>query len=416
MAQFPRDPAPDATLALLSDGYEFISKRCERHRSDVFLTRLMLRNAICMRGKEAAEIFYGGDRFTRRGALPMTTLKLLTDRGSVQLLDGADHRQRKQMFMSLMTPDGIGALVDRTMTVWRARLPRWESEGRIVLLRELHDVFCQSACAWAGVPLADAEVGERAREFATMIDGSGAVGPWNWWAILLRRRTERWIGDIVARTRSGKLNPDAGSALDVITAHRDLDGEPLTRAEAVVEIINVLRPTVAIARFVTFAALALHEQPAWRERLRNGDDADLTRFVQEVRRFYPFFPLVGGRVLQGFTWQGHRFEPGAWVIFDLYGTNRHPRLWPEPNVFDPERFRNWDGSAFDFVPQGAAEYALGHRCPGEWITIEVMKAAIRFLTSAITYDVPAQDLRIDLSKMPAVPRSRFIIENVRSIR
>lgn len=69
MPQLPRDSAPDSTLALLSEGYGFISNRCRRHGSDIFETRLMLRKAVCMQGKEAARVFHSPGRFTRRGAL-----------------------------------------------------------------------------------------------------------------------------------------------------------------------------------------------------------------------------------------------------------------------------------------------------------------------------------------------------------
>jgi fatty-acid peroxygenase len=112
MPPFPRDRNLDSTLALLSDGYTFIPKRCQRHRSDVFETRLMLRRVICAAGEDAARMFYEPDRFTRRGALPPTALMLLQDRGSVQLLDGDAHRWRKRMFMSLIAPEGIHRLAD----------------------------------------------------------------------------------------------------------------------------------------------------------------------------------------------------------------------------------------------------------------------------------------------------------------
>jgi fatty-acid peroxygenase len=49
-------------LALLSDGYRFISKRRRRHRSDVFETRRMLRKAVCVAAEEAAGMFYHPDR------------------------------------------------------------------------------------------------------------------------------------------------------------------------------------------------------------------------------------------------------------------------------------------------------------------------------------------------------------------
>jgi fatty-acid peroxygenase len=73
----PHDKSPDSTLALLLDGYTFISKRCHRYHSDIFETRLMLQKAICMMGEEAARVFYQANRFTRRGAMPKTALWLL---------------------------------------------------------------------------------------------------------------------------------------------------------------------------------------------------------------------------------------------------------------------------------------------------------------------------------------------------
>ena len=221
---------------------------------------------------------------------------------------------------------------------------------------------------------------------------------------------------IVGRVRAGELDAPEGSAAHAIAFHRGLDGEPLEEGVAAVELINVLRPVVAVARFVTFAALALHEHPECAQELRAGSDGYLESFAQEVRRFYPFFPFVGGRVREEFDWRGIRFVKGAWVLLDLYGTNHDARVWHEPGVFMPDRFRQWDGSAFDFIPQGGGDHYADHRCAGEWITIELVKRTVRLLTEEMQYDVPEQDLTIDPSRMPAAPKSRFIIGNVRRTR
>lgn len=79
----------------------------------------------------------------------------------------------------------------------------------------------------------------------------------------------------------------------------------------------------------------------------------------------------------------------------------------------PQRFRGWDGDAFSFIPQGGGDHHTGHRCAGEWLTIELMKVAVRSLTRTITYEVPEQDLAVRLSRMPALPQSRFVIRSVR---
>lgn len=415
MSHIPRDKSLDSTLALLREGYTFVSRRCRRYRSDLFETRLMLRKAVCIMGEEAARIFYHAGRFTRKGALPVTTRKLLQDEGSLQLMDGEAHRWRKRMFMSLMTPERIRRLGDATADEWRASLERWEAADDILLHREVEGILCRAVCEWAGVPLSESEAKQRTREFGAMIDGAGAFGPRNWWGMLLRARTNRWVRGILERVRAGKLEVPEGSAAHVIAWHQDLSGELLDAEVAAAELLDVLRPTVAVARFVTFAALALHEHPESRRRLQAGDDDYLEPFVHEVRRFYPFIPFVAGRVLEEFDWRGHRFTKGTWVLLDLYGTNHDARIWDEPEEFRPERFRRWDGGAFNFIPQGGGDHHEDHRCPGEWITIELMKVAVSLLTKSMKYEVPEQDLRISLSRIPAIPKSRFVISHIRQI-
>ena len=67
-----------------------------------------------------------------------------------------------------------------------------------------------------------------------------------------------------------------------------------------------------------------------------------------------------------------------------------------------------------FIPQGGGEVRIHHRCPGEPVTTELMKVAVRFLSAKIIYDVPEQDLGIAWSRLPALPHSRMIIRDVRT--
>jgi fatty-acid peroxygenase len=248
---------------------------------------------------------------------------------------------------------------------------------------------------------------------AALIDGPAAIGPRHRRGRAARKSAEDWIGGLIDDVRAHRLEVPAGSAAHVIAWHRDGKDRLLDRRVAAVELLNILRPTVAVARFVVFAALALHEHREYRRQFQAHDDESLALFVQEVRRFYPLFPFVAAVVKKDFHWHGYRFRRGRWVILDLYGTNHDPRLWENPEAFQPERFRHWDGSAYDFIPQGGGDYYQGHRCAGEWITIALMKVMVRLLTTRMAYTVPEQDLRIDLWRVPAIPRSRFVISNVR---
>ncbi|MEQ8822059.1 MAG: cytochrome P450 [Sumerlaeia bacterium] len=414
MAVVPQTNAFDSTPALLREGYRFVSNRCEALNTDIFRTRLMLKQAVCMRGEEAARVFYEPGRMTRRKAMPPTALMLLQDFGSVQTLDGEAHRHRKEMFMALMTPESMGALTDGVEETWRRRLRDCQEAGRVELHWEFQSILCEAVCAWAGLPLDEGERERRTREFAAMIGGAGAFGPKNWHAMALRRRCELWTRRQIAAIRAGRRAVPGGSAADLVAAHQDLDGRPLDEKIAAVELVNLLRPTVAVARYLVFVAMALEREPAAREKLRGPGAEDYeTWFVQEVRRFYPYFPIIAGRVREPFIWRDHEFGKDDWVVLDLYGTNHDPRTWEDPDVFRPERFANWDGSPFGLIPQGGGDHHTGHRCAGEWVTIELMKRGLRRLGRELRYRVPEQDLTLAMSRMPAIPPGGFVIEDVR---
>lgn len=414
MPQIPQDRSLDSTIALAVDGYQFISKRCQRYQSDIFETRLLLEKTICFRGEEAAKVFYDTQKFTRKNAAPERIKKTLFGQDGVQGMDGEAHRHRKQMFMSLMSDEGISRLAHLTLQQWRVYADKWEKMNQVVLFQEAQAVLCRAVCAWTGVPLPESAVERRTKELAAMIDSSGAVGPRHWLGRRSRQRAEKWIADIIEKVRDGQLELPEDSATYIVAWHRDLNGKLLDKQIAAVELINILRPTVAIARYITFAALALHEHPECRQ-ISTHDGEYCEWFVQEVRRFYPFFPFAAARVRQEFSWRGYDFPQGEKVLLDLYGTNHDPQIWENPEAFYPERFRHWDGNRFKLIPQGGGDYYTNHRCPGEWITIELMKVTLNFLNQSLEYSVPKQNLEISLSKMPTIPESGFVISNIKQV-
>lgn len=399
----PTLKAPDSSVPFLREGYTFISSRCDRLNTDLFRTRIAGRAVVCMRGAEAAEIFYDGGRFSRAGALPPTTVRLLQDKGSVQTLDGDAHRHRMALFMSMMGHESLERLPQLFEQFWREREADWLASGRIVLEQEARTIPTQTACAWAGVPLSPAQVKPLAQDFGRMIDQAGSFGPATWYALLRRRSVEKWAREIIENVRSGGLPVSASSAVAAIARHRTA-GDLLPVSTAAVELLNVLRPIVAVSRFIVFAAVALEEHGSWKERFGSGELSDLEPFAQEVRRFYPFFPVIAGTAAEEISWRGHYFDVGSSVMLDLYGTNHDQRSWTNPGRFSPERFRGWDNNPYTLVPQGTGIVDQSHRCPGERITVEFIKKAAHLLADGRS-TVPFQDLTIDLAQMPAMPKT-----------
>jgi fatty-acid peroxygenase len=380
----------------------------------------MGKRVVCMQGSDAAALFYDEERFERRGAVPRRVVTSLFGKGGVQGLDGDSHRQRKSLFLSVLSAPALEQLVRVTSSQWRQALSRWQARERVVLFDEAAELLTRSVCQWAGVPLAENEVAERARDFLLMVDAFGGGGPRLWRGKLARRRGERWIARVIEDVRGGRLIPEQTTALAQIATARDASGSLLATRVAAVELINVLRPTVAIAWYVTFAGHALLQQPHCRERLRNDVSAFEHNgfahwFVQEVRRYYPFTPFVGAKVKDSFDWSGYHFSRGQLVLLDVYGALHDGRAWDKPSLFQPERFSGWKGTAFDFIPQGGGP-ALGHRCAGEWLTLQLLSVAVRFMTRHMSYEVVAdQRLSFPLSRMPTKPLDGFVIHQVREI-
>jgi fatty-acid peroxygenase len=409
MAKIPTDRAIDSTFAFRSDPYRFISRRCRELGTDVFDSRIFLRRTLCMTGPTLAQIFHDPERFQRAGAAPEPLQATLLGKGGVQTLDGEAHRHRKQMFMSLMTPASIQYLVTRAVDEMRLHAAKWEMAGLLVLYDEYLDILARAACQWAGVPIEEPAFASHVRELAALFDNAANSLAGHARTRLARKRSERWAAGLVRSTRAGRLRVPENRALHVVAFHRQLNGELLTEHVAAVELLNLLRPIVAVSVFVVLAAHAMHEHRDLMPYLRKDEHGYLERFVQEVRRFYPFFPALVAQVRVDFEWHGYSFPAGHRAMLDVYGTNHDARTWSDPEVFQPERFRTWDRSPYNFIAQGGGDHYRDHRCPGEWITIELVKAAVRFLAQEVAYYVPPQDLRIDFAHLPALPASRLVI-------
>ncbi|WP_313432895.1 cytochrome P450 [Siminovitchia terrae] len=411
--QMPREEGLDHSVSLMREGYMYIPNRRRSFQSDIFETRLLGQKAICMGGKEAAELFYDNNKFKRSGAAPKRVRQTLFGEKGVQTLDGKAHFHRKEMFMSLMSEEGVQRFIEINRNEWEKAVESWLDKGEVVLYEEAKKILCKSACRWAGVPLSDEELGKRTDELSSLFESPATLGPKHWKGRNSRNHMEKQIGRLVEQVREGKLLPEEQSALHVISEHKDLEGRLLDSAVAAVEIINILRPIVAISIYINFTALALHQFPDHKEKLTSVDDEYVQMFIQEVRRFYPFFPFAAARVKEDFTWKDLTFEKETLTLLDLYGTNHDPELWENPDVFDPERFNGKTGDLkYSLIPQGGGGYNDGHRCPGEWITIEAMKVFADFLINRISYEIPKQDLSYSLVSMPSIPNSEFKIESI----
>ncbi|MDN5569746.1 MAG: cytochrome P450 [Propionibacteriaceae bacterium] len=417
----------DKTPDLLRLGYRFTDRlRADsddpRAPSRVPL-RLLGEDALLVRGAEGVRLFYDDTAIKRDGALPTLFSGGLFGKGSVHGLDDEAHLVRKQLFVrAAMDDDAVATLMADARDAWGRHIDNvWTAGWEGSVYDAAVEVYGRSILRWAGVRTDDVTATRLARDEALIVDGFAVVGPAFVLSKLKRRQCDAWFTHLIRRARAGTYPVRESSALDLVLQHTDADGQPLSDHLAAVELQNVIRPTIAVARFAAFAALALHTYPEWRGRISDevverGSTIDApvaVAFAEEVRRYFPFVPLLPGVARRDLTHEGVHVAKGQRVLLDFYGTLHDQRHWDTPDRFDPHRFLG-TGEVFAeyFIPQGGGEVETGHRCPGEKVAVGLLALTVAEL-ARLDYELPPQDLSYEMTRMPTAPRDGVVLARVR---
>jgi fatty-acid peroxygenase len=409
-------PAREDALLLLTQGYRTGARIWSRVRDGARAApmRLLGRPAMLVRGAEGVALFYDEERIARHGAMPAIVQETLFGHGSVHSLDGDAHRHRKATFLGVAYDDAqVARLLPLLAQEWAAERDEWLAGGHRSAYDAAVGAFGRSVMRWAGVPGTAAAQTRWAARLAQIVDGFGSpYSPAYLQALLNRWWSDRHTRQLIEAVRGGALAPAPGTALYAWSWHQDASGDRLPAALAGVELQNSVRPMIAVARFVAFAAKRLHEDPQWRERiaLETAARGSLTEgplataFAQEVRRTAPFVPMLPGWAAEDIELDGQRVERGSRVLLDILGTNTDDRGWVDPDAFDPERFVGVDDyeELPCFIPHGGADVSTGHRCPGEKLAIAGLAVAVATLSDP-ALKVLDGGLRVDLRRLPTKP-------------
>jgi fatty-acid peroxygenase len=391
----------DLALRLWRQGYDAIpSTRGWPAGRDAFVTRMLGRRALVVRGERGARLLYDTGLVRRRKAVPAALAGLLFGRGAVHGLDGRQHAERKSLMMRVLDPDRVDELVSEAGVALDGAIETWQQSGEVVMFDELVRTYGAAVLSWAGTGLSGPEADHTSHELARIVDGFGGAGRAYPRAWLARRSTDALLRSVIDDARTGRTDPPEGSPVRLL-AESSL---PLERAA--VELGNVLRPTVAVAWLGTFAALALSENPSWAPRLAS-DGAAREAFAHEVRRFFPFVPALAGRLTGDYVGPGARLRRGDRVVLDVPGTNYDPRTFDRPELFAPERFLEQMPGPFAFVPQGGGHPETGHRCPGERAAMGLLTETLRVLSGVEL--TTRSDVHVDARRIPTLPTDGLVV-------
>ena len=356
-------------------------------------------------------------------------LRVVVGESSVLLLDGDEHLRHRKLLMPSFHGERMRLYGETMASITRRVTDSWP-EGRafslhphtqeITLQIILRTVFGADEGAQLH-RLRDQivrllSVAEYRAAFPIMIYLSRrpeleTQRPWSW---LLRERdkTDALLYRQIAERRADPRAAARKDVLAMLMEARDDAGEAMTDRELRDELMTAL----AAGHETTATALAwaferILSTPAVYERLREeitgagGEQAGpdklaalpyLDATIKEVLRMRPVVPIVG-RILQKDTnIGGYDLPNGSAVGASIYLAHRNPEVFPEPEVFRPERFLETPPDPVSWFPFGGGI----RRCIGAQFASYEMKIVLATMLAAYDFELA--------QKTPARTRRRAV--------
>jgi len=224
------------------------------------------------------------------------------------------------------------------------------------------------------------------------------------------------VADIVAARRADHTDQSSDDMLGLLLRARDAEnpGDRLSDQEVADQVLIFLlagHETTATTLACGLTELARSEQ--WQTAIRTelsrvldgrpptaSDVAALPMTgwaVREAMRMYPAAHSIGRRAERDDVLSGHRIPAGSAVIISPWVVHHSPRVWEQPEVFDPLRFDVPDGAhpgghRYAWFPFGAGP----HACVG--MQLALLEAPLVLATILQSFRV-----QTDLSAIPLLP-------------
>ncbi|XP_038905910.1 cytochrome P450 705A5-like [Benincasa hispida] len=119
----------------------------------------------------------------------------------------------------------------------------------------------------------------------------------------------------------------------------------------------------------------------------------LQAVVKEALRLYPAVPIAMRACRQDCKIDGFDIPKDTMVAVNLFDIMRDPKIWQNPNEFDPERFTGdvryeiKGQQSFDFVPFGGGRRA----CPGSTLAFSFISNVIAAMVQCFDWKVIGRD-------------------------
>ncbi|MCS6964515.1 cytochrome P450 [Thermoflexus sp.] len=337
---------------------------------DVFFLSFLWMRVAVVAGPEAARAVLVTHRHlfsSRLAADPVARLM----RGGMLVVDGEDHDRARRFAEPFFRPAYLEARAARM----QAHIDRWIDawpDGDVVemamaMRRMALEILLEVIF---GLP---PRVAESMAEPLEAARAYIAPGLWLLFPRLprpgYRRSLERLDAQVRALIRQRREDPHSDDLLSAWARMPDMSEEDIR--DQMITLLIAGHDTVAMWLAWTIALLARHPDVQDRARAEvqehlgdRAPDPESIRSLAFLRavgtesmRLFPPIPVLNRRALAPVTLDGVSIPAGTRVLVAIYTIHRHPKLWKDPDRFQPERFLSssseWEGTSLRYLPFGA---------------------------------------------------------------
>jgi cytochrome P450 len=351
------------------------------------------------------QVFTGDPELLHAGA-GNVVLGPILGRGSILLLDGAEHLRHRRLMLPPFHGDRMRGHADTMREVAERHVAGWprgtsfavlESMQAMtleIILRAVFGVTDQAQLERLGTPLRELldMVGTPRKVLALGLTAGRTTGPLSPWRRFAAARAvaDRVIHEeIRARRREQAAGggADRGDIFSMLVAARDDEGRALTDDELRDELMTLLvagHETTATGLAWTLERVSREPRVLAQlldEQARGDGRTYLDAAVKETLRLRPVVPAVVRKLMAPMTFGPWELPAGVHVAPSIYLLHRRADLYPQPLAFRPERFlEGRPPGTYEWIPFGGGV----RRCLGASFALMEMREVL----SVVLRDAP----------------------------
>ncbi len=398
----PRQPAVVQLLQFTFRPLPFLEE-CRARYGDPFTLRVAgLGTYVSLTAPEWIKEVFTGDSDVLHSGEANAMLEPVVGPNSVLLLDGPRHLRRRRLLLPPLHGERMSAYTALMAEITAAELERMPVGTPFSLHPHMQSITLKVILRAVFGLDEGAQMDELERLIVAFLEPPPAIAtflpvkvldfPFSPYRTFMRRR-KAVVAELleIVRARRDAADPSRTDILSLLLSARDEEGQPMTEAELLDELMTMLlagHETTATALSWAFACILQH--PEVGQRLQAGSPEYLDAVIKESMRLRPILPDVVRKLKAPMKIAGYEIPAGVNLMPTIYLAHRNPQKYPEPEQFRPERFLGVKVDPYAWLPFGGGI----RRCLGMAFALTEMKIVIAETLRRARFTLDSKQIRV----------------------